>query len=140
MSSNDVEKSNGSDPVLSSSGPVLGRSDVEPSNHIDTFPVVGALVEVSFETDELTAICPVTDGPDIYDVIISYTPDQLCIETKSLKLYLQTFRNRGIFAEHLAPEIASHLASVVAVPVTVELRQHARGGIVTTVTSHIAPS
>lgn len=115
--------------------PVLGRADSKPSTQIDTFPVDGVLDEVLFESSELAAICPVTDGPDIYDLEIRYTPAELCIETKSLKLYLQTFRNRGIFAEHLAPEIATHLASVVETGVRVVLRQHVRGGIVTTVTA-----
>jgi len=119
--------------------PVLGRSDVAPSDQIDTFAVHGPVEEIVFDTDELTAICPVTDGPDIYDVTIVYQPLAKCIESKSLKLYLQTFRNRGIFAEHLAPEIAAHLAAAVGVSVRVVLRQHARGGIVTTVTSNVEP-
>lgn len=119
--------------------PVLGRPGVGPSEQIDTFQVVGALDEVVFESTELSAICPVTNGPDIYDMTIRYTPSLLCIETKSLKLYLETFRNRGIFAEHLAPELANHLAAAVKVPVHVTLRQHTRGGIVTTVTASSAP-
>lgn len=114
---------------------MLGRADSAPSTQIDTFPVNGALQEVRFESTELVAICPVTEGPDIYDLEIRYAPVARCIETKSLKLYLQTFRDRGIFAEHLAPEIAAHLASVVETAVTVVLRQHVRGGIVTTVTA-----
>jgi len=118
--------------------PVLGRGDARPSLQIDTFPVAGSLSEVVFESTELTAICPVTDGPDIYDMKISYTPAAKCIESKSLKLYLETFRNRRIFAEHLAPELAGHLAAAVEAPVTVELRQHTRGGIVTTVTARAA--
>jgi len=115
--------------------PVLGRRDARPSLQIDTFPVAGALEEIIFESSELMAICPVTDGPDIYDMKIAYTPTAKCIESKSLKLYLETFRNRGIFAEHLAPELAAHLAAAVETSVTVELRQHTRGGIVTTVTA-----
>jgi len=114
--------------------PVLGRA-AGPSTQIDTFPTEGKLDRITFETTELTAICPVTDGPDIYDATIAYTPAKLCIESKSLKLYLETFRNQGIFAEHLAPQIAAHLAAAVEVQVTVELRQHTRGGIVTTVTA-----
>ena len=114
--------------------PVLGRS-AGPSTQIDTFETGGALDRIVFETTELTAICPVTNGPDIYDAKIAYTPRDRCIESKSLKLYLETFRNQGIFAEHLAPAIAGHLAEAVHVPVTIELRQHTRGGIVTTVTS-----
>jgi 7-cyano-7-deazaguanine reductase len=119
--------------------PVLGRPDSVPSLQIDTFPVDGALEKVIFESSELLAICPVTDGPDVYDITVTYTPATHCIETKSLKLYLQTFRDEGIFAEHLAPRIAGHLAAAVGTTVRVVLRQHVRGGIVTTV-SAVAPS
>lgn len=114
--------------------PVLGRS-AGPSEQIDTFDIDGPLDVIEFETSELLAICPVTDGPDVYDARISYQPTSRCIESKSLKLYLETFRNIGIFAEHLAPRISAHLGEAVSVPVTVELRQHTRGGIVTTVRS-----
>jgi len=114
---------------------VLGRAGAGASDQIDTFPVEMPLSEVVFETTELTAICPVTDGPDIYDATIRYTPAAVCIETKSLKLYLETFRNQGVFAEHLAPRIAAHLASAVQTDVKVTLRQHTRGGIVTTVSA-----
>lgn len=115
--------------------PVLGKADARASDQIDTFATAGQLDRIVFETTELTAICPVTDGPDIYDATISYTPAERCIETKSLKLFLETFRNRGIFAEHLAPLIAGHLDAAVDVAVHVELQQHARGGIVTTVSA-----
>lgn len=115
--------------------PALGRADARASTQIDTFDVEGALDSVVFESSELAAICPATEGPDIYDITITYGPKTVCIETKSLKLYLETFRNRGIFAEHLAPEIAAHLAAAVGVEVTVHLRQHTRGGIVTHVTA-----
>ena len=119
--------------------PVLGRA-AGPSDQIDTFPVEGTLETIVFETSELLAICPVTNGPDVYDATISFTPSDLCIESKSLKLYLETFRNIGIFAEHLAPKISAHLGNAVGVGVTVELRQHTRGGIVTTVRSTVSPS
>jgi 7-cyano-7-deazaguanine reductase len=119
--------------------PVLGRADSVPSTQIDTFAVDGIIEQVTFESSELLAICPVTDGPDVYDITVTYTPAERCIETKSLKLYLQTFRDEGIFAEHLAPRIAGHLAASVGTSVRVVLRQHVRGGIVTTV-SATAPS
>lgn len=115
------------------SEPVLGRPDAVPSEQIDTFPVDGAVDRVTFATSELTAHCPVTDSPDFYELELSYAPADRCIETKSLKLYLQTFAGRGIFAEHLAPAIGSHLARAVGVAVAVRLRQQVRGGITTTV-------
>ncbi len=119
--------------------PVLGRA-AGPSEQIDTFDTDGPLDVIEFETSELLAICPVTNGPDVYDARISYRPTSRCIESKSLKLYLETFRNIGIFAEHLAPRISAHLGEAVGVPVTVELRQHTRGGIVTTVRSVVGPT
>ena len=53
----------------------------------------------------MTASCPVTDQPDFYSIEIEYVPVIMCIETRSLKLYLRTFDGRGIFAEHLAPRL-----------------------------------
>ncbi|MDP6868256.1 MAG: 7-cyano-7-deazaguanine reductase [Acidimicrobiales bacterium] len=120
--------------------PVLGRPDAAPSNRLDTFPVKGSLELVHFRSSELTALCPVTDQPDFYTIDIEYVPGTHCIESKSLKLYLRTFDGRGIFAEHLAPEVADRLTEAVGVPVTVTLAQQVRGGIVTTVTATGSPA
>ena len=120
--------------------PVLGRPDAGPSTRLDTFPAEGPLELVHFRSSELTALCPVTDQPDFYTIDIEYVPGGHCIESKSLKLYLRTFAGRGIFAEHLAPEVAGHLAEAVGVPVTVTLAQQVRGGIVTMVTATGSPA
>jgi 7-cyano-7-deazaguanine reductase len=98
---------------------------------------VTAPVRVTFRTDELQALCPAVDGvqPDIYTAEISYTAVSHAIESKSLKLWLTTFRDRRIFAEHLAVEICGHIdahAPAVA-DVRARLTQNARGGIVTVV-------
>ena len=85
--------------------PVLGRPNATPSDQIDTFQVEGPLDLVHFHSSELTAVCPVTDQPDFYTIDIEYVPGSSCIETKSLKFYLRTFDNRGVFAEHLAPRL-----------------------------------
>ena len=108
--------------------PVLGRPNATPSDQIGTFRVEGPLDIVHFHS----AVCPVTDQPDFYTIDIEYVPGSCCIETKSPKLYLQTFDNRGVFAEHLA--------EAVGVPVTVGLAQQVRGGLVTTVTATGTPS
>ena len=108
--------------------PVLGRPNATPSDQIDTFRVEGPLDIVHFHS----AVCPVTDQPDFYTIDIEYVPGSCCIETKSPKLYLRTFDNRGVFAEHLA--------EAVGVPVTVGLAQQVRGGMVTTVTATGTPS
>ena len=115
--------------------PVLGRPDAGPSTRLDIFPVQGPLELVHFRSSELTALCPFTDQPDFYTIDIEYVPGAHCIESKSLKLYLRTFDGRGIFAEHLAPRIATHLADAVGATVTVTLEQGVRGGITTTVTA-----
>jgi 7-cyano-7-deazaguanine reductase len=125
--------------------PVLGRPDAEPGPQIDTFPVdatSGRLDLVHFRSTELTAVCPVTNQPDFYSIDIEYTPVDRCIETKSLKLYLRTFDGIGIFAEHLAPRIAGHLAATVGTTVTVTLEQGVRGGITTSVaaTAGVSPT
>ena len=120
--------------------PVLGRPDAVPSTRLDTFPVEGPLELVHFRSSELTALFPATGQPDFYTIDIEYVPSAHCIESKSLKLYLRTFDGRGIFAEHLAPEVAAHLGEAVGVPVTVTLTQQVRGGIVTVVTATGSPT
>ena len=115
--------------------PVPGRPGATPGDQIASFGVDGHVDLVHFHSSELTAVCPVTGQPDFYSIDIEYVPATSCIETRSLKLYLRTFDGRGIFAEHLAPLIAGHLADAVEVPVTVRLTQQVRGGITTTVTA-----
>ncbi|RMG91202.1 MAG: preQ(1) synthase [Chloroflexi bacterium] len=78
----------------------------------------------------MTAFCPVTHQPDFYTVKIQYAPNEQCIESKSLKLYLQSFRGEGKFAEQLASEIAQDIHVQVRPDwVRVVLTQHVRGGI-----------
>lgn len=75
-------------------------------------------------------MCPVTAQPDISSVVIEYEPDHWCVESKSLKLYLWSFRDRAMFAEALAVEIADEFVhSVDPKRVTVTLTQRPRGGI-----------
>lgn len=63
---------------------------------------------------EFTSQCPVTGQPDFGEVTIEYTPDKLCVELKSLKFYLQAFRNEGIFYEAVTNRICDELASALA--------------------------
>lgn len=98
---------------------------------IETFPNPG-VARVELTSDELTAVCPITGQPDMYVVTIAYEPDALCIESKSLKLYLAAFRSEGAFCEALAVQIRDDTAAALAVPqdkVAVTLRQKPRGGI-----------
>ena len=77
----------------------------------------------------MSALCPVTSQPDWYRVQIAYVPRERCIESKSLKLYLQSFRNEGIFCEAFAVRIAGELSEALGCPVDVTVIQKARGGI-----------
>jgi 7-cyano-7-deazaguanine reductase len=81
-------------------------------------------------SDELTSMCPVTGQPDLATVEITYRPDRWCIESKSLKLYLWGFRDRAVFVEQLAAEIAAEIGRT-AEPheVRVVVTQRPRGGI-----------
>lgn len=62
---------------------------------------------------EFTSVCPKTGQPDFGEILIEYCPDKLCIELKSLKMYMQSFRNKGIFYEALTNEILDDLADAL---------------------------
>jgi 7-cyano-7-deazaguanine reductase len=85
---------------------------------------------------EFTSVCPKTGQPDFGSLTITYTPNRLCVELKSLKLYLQQFRNEGIFYEHATNAILNDLVAVVQ-PRWMKLKASftPRGGISTTVTA-----
>ncbi len=93
---------------------------------------------VEFTTNELTATCPITGQPDFYELKLSYRPKESLIESKSLKLYLWGFRDRGIFAEDLAATLLKDLvAACDPVQITVDLTQQVRGGLqIRTVVRH----
>ena len=108
----------------------LGKAMNAPSKELETFPAPPHVTAVSFTSDELTSFCPVTEQPDFNTVIIEYAPDQLCVESKSLKLYLWSFREERIFGEGLASEIAGDIFDKLAPHwVKVTLHQNIRGGL-----------
>jgi 7-cyano-7-deazaguanine reductase len=112
----------------------LGHAGSEHYAGLETFPTPG-IATVSLTSDELVAVCPITGQPDFYIASIEYRPDALCLESKSLKLYLATYRNEGVFCEALAVKIRDDLAAALELPsdkVTVALTQKARGGITIT--------
>lgn len=112
----------------------LGHAGSEHYAGIETFPSPG-VASVRMTSDELVAVCPITNQPDFYTATIEYEPERLCIESKSLKLYLATYRNEGVFCEALAVKIRDDVASALELPaakVRVELVQKARGGITIT--------
>ena len=109
----------------------LGHAGSAHYAGLETFPNPGVSV-VEMTSDELTAVCPITGQPDMYVATIEYSPAELCLESKSLKLYLASFRNEGAFCEALAVRIRDDVASALEIGperVTVTLEQKARGGI-----------
>lgn len=109
---------------------MLGNTVRHAIDHVEVFPAPAHVTSVRFTSDELASMCPVTEQPDLSTVVIEYEPGSWCVESKSLKLYLWGFRDRAVFAEALAAEIASEISST-AEPrwVKVTLTQRPRGGI-----------
>ncbi len=112
---------------------VLGAQVRHPIDHVEVFPAPDHVTLVRCVTDEVASMCPVTGQPDLSRVEIEYEPGRYCVESKSLKLYLWRFRDRAVFAEALAAEIAGEIFTT-AQPrrVTVTLTQRPRGGITIT--------
>jgi 7-cyano-7-deazaguanine reductase len=115
----------------------LGQPGSDRFAGLETFANPG-VSHVEMTSDELTAVCPVTGQPDLYVATIEYWPGPLCIESKSLKLYLNGFREEGHFCEALAVRIRDDAAEALQLPadkVRVTLKQKSRGGITITATS-----
>jgi 7-cyano-7-deazaguanine reductase len=115
----------------------LGHAGSDHYAGLETFPNPG-VSQVEMQSDELAAICPVTGQPDLYVATIEFWPEALCLESKSLKLYLTSFRNEGAFCEALTVKIRDDVAAALELPadkVRVTLEQKARGGITITATS-----
>jgi 7-cyano-7-deazaguanine reductase len=89
---------------------------------------------IRMQIPEFTCLCPRTGQPDFATLELEYVPDRLCVELKSLKLYIWSFRNRGAFHEAVTNEIADHLdQSLHARFLRLSARFNVRGGIYTTV-------
>jgi hypothetical protein len=82
----------------------LGQAGSDAYAGLETFPNPG-VEDVELVSDELTAVCPITNQPDFYTATIAYEPDGLCLESKSLKIYLSRFRDHEAFCEALAVQI-----------------------------------
>ena len=110
----------------------------KPSKALQTFanPNPERNYEIVMECPEFTCLCPVTGQPDFATFEIRYVPDKLCVELKSLKLYLWSFRDEGAFHEAVTNRILSDLVAAVT-PRWMEVkgRFNVRGGIVTAVTA-----
>ncbi len=116
---------------------ILGSRVARPisAEELECFPTPG-VASVALVCEEVSTLCPVTGQPDFVTVSIVYSPHKLCIETKSLKLYLWSFRDKGIFAEALAVEILGALVTVVQPhAMEVEVEYQSRGGILLSATA-----
>jgi 7-cyano-7-deazaguanine reductase len=117
---------------------LLGHDVRGPIDHVETFPAPANCQRVRFLTDEVASVCPVTGQPDLTSIVIDYAPRDRCVESKSLKHYLWSFRDRALFAEGLVVEIATEIMQATdAFGVRVIGTQHVRGGIVTECTSEL---
>jgi 7-cyano-7-deazaguanine reductase len=117
---------------------VLGSTVRAPIEHVEVFPAPPHVTEVRLSSDEVTSICPVTAQPDLSTIEITYVPGEWCVETKSLKLYLWGFRQRPVFAEAMAAEIAGEIMTTARPRrVRVDLTQRPRGGIVVSATADL---
>ncbi len=108
----------------------LGHKSNAPSKALESFPTPANIELVKFDSNELSSFCPVTHQPDFNQVSIEYKPDALCLESKSLKLYLWSFRDEAKFAEALAGEIAEDIFKAIQ-PfwIKITLAQNIRGGL-----------
>lgn len=111
----------------------------QPSKNLEVFknPEPGRDYEIDLECPEFTCLCPKTGQPDFATVRVSYVPDKLCVELKSLKLYLWSYRNEGTFHEAVTNKILDDLVRAISPRrMTVEGDFHVRGGIHTVVRAH----
>ena len=120
---------------------LLGRSETKlpasPSEaRLETFPnpVRSRNYRIHFETDDFTSVCPVTGQPDFARIDIDYVPDRLCVESKSLKFYLASYRNERAFNEAVTNRILDDFVKACSPREAVVTAQFsARGGIALTV-------
>jgi 7-cyano-7-deazaguanine reductase len=117
--------------------PLDKRYDVQPLSTIDvkvleTFPYeyAGKEIVMRIETDEFTAVCPWSGLPDFATIILEYTPARVCIELRSYKYYLLSYRSVGIYQEHVVNRILDDLvrcSSPTWMKVTADYK--VRGGV-----------
>jgi 7-cyano-7-deazaguanine reductase len=116
----------------------------QPSKNLETFvnPQLERDYTIRIDIPEFTCLCPKTGQPDFATIEIEYVPDQLCVELKSLKLYMWSFRNEGAFHEAITNAILNDLVTATAPNfMRVSAAFNVRGGIYTTVVvEHRNPS
>ena len=110
----------------------LGEGTTRPKRELETFPNRDPerTYVIELRTSEFTCLCPKTGQPDFADIFIRYVPDQKIVESKSLKLYLWSYRDEGIFHEHFANLLLNDLVDALSPKwCRVEVDFNARGGI-----------
>lgn len=108
----------------------------KPSKTLEIFPNPKPERDytIRIESPEFTCLCPKTGQPDFATIVVEYIPDALCIELKSYKLYLWSYRNEGAFHEAVTNQILDDLVAACRPRwMKVEARFNVRGGIYTTV-------
>lgn len=114
--------------------PFVGPEHID-AGVLETFDYDGPAQEIVTDTSEFTAVCPYSGLPDFARLTIAYTPDRKCVELKSLKYYVTSFRSVGIFQEHATARIAEDLYRLLdARRLSVRTVYHIRGGFETTCT------
>jgi len=96
----------------------------------------GGEIEIVTRTNEFTSVCPFSGLPDFAEVTITYAPDKKCVELRSLKYYLMSYRDVGIWYEHLVNRMLEDLVKAIE-PISMEIviAANARGGLSSTVTA-----
>lgn len=116
----------------------MSENTYKTDGTIDSFEneFPGRDYEIEFTAPEFTSMCPMTGQPDFGTIIISYTPAARCIELRSFKYYLQTYRNKGIFYENVVNTILDDIVAAIAPSyLTVTGEFNTRGGISARVTA-----
>jgi 7-cyano-7-deazaguanine reductase len=107
-----------------------------PSRKLETFPNPARSRDyrIHMEIPEFTCVCPMTGQPDFATLVLDYVPDKLCVELKSLKLYIWSYRDEGTFHEAVTNRILDDLVRATAPRLLrLEARFNVRGGITTSV-------
>ncbi|MCZ6754267.1 MAG: preQ(1) synthase [Gemmatimonadetes bacterium] len=119
--------------------PFVGPETIDAAV-LDTFPYEGVRQEIVTETDEFSAVCPYSGLPDFATLIIAYVPDARCVELRSLKYYITSYRNVGIYQEHATARIAEDLFALLEPrTLTVTTVYNVRGGFETTCSVELPP-
>jgi 7-cyano-7-deazaguanine reductase len=116
--------------------PSAAEADARAALEVFDNPAPSRDYEIVHTAHEFTSVCPITGQPDFATVVVRYVPDRRCVELKSLKTYLQSYRQTGVFYEALVNRILEDLVAVVA-PRRMEVRGEfrVRGGISSVVTA-----